>query len=221
MLSFNTRLHRIAPKFHGTKISSNVPNCSIIDFREVVADGTHEKATLTNIHEKNFRDYWVNHEITKIFYHENWRYTVCARVYVISFPCAPPGPSHLVDVFELVGDLREWKILGLRLGLPFPTLEKIECDKRGVDNCKMAMLHEWLAKGGASRQTLASALRRMGKSRLADRVLTDNVAATDLRVPPPCTATYTPTEEPLGKINGGNLQWYCVAMLKLGTASRV
>ena len=144
---------------------------------------------------------------------------MCKCVCVICLPCAPSGPSHLVDVFELVGDLREWKILGLRLGLPFPTLEKIECDKRGVDNCKMAMLHEWLAKGGASRQTLASALRRMGKSRLADRVLTGNVAATD--PPSPHTATYTPTEEPLGKIKGGNLQWYCVAMLKLGTVSSV
>ena len=62
MLSFNTRVYRIAPKFHDTKISSNVPNCSIIDFREVVADGTHENATHTNIHEKIFREYWVNHE---------------------------------------------------------------------------------------------------------------------------------------------------------------
>ena len=83
-------------------------------------------------------------------------------------------------VFELLEDLTKWKILGLKLGLPFPTLNKIECDNQGVDNCKMAMLHEWLVKGGATRQSLASALRRMGEKRLADRVLASNVAATDL-----------------------------------------
>ena len=126
---------------------------------------------------------------------------MCKCVCVICLPCAPSGPSHLVDVFELVGDLREWKILGLRLGLSFPTLEKIESDKQGVDNCKMAMLHEWLAKGGATRQSLASALRRMGENKLADEVLTGNETATD--PPPPDTATHTLTEETLGEIRGG------------------
>ena len=116
------------------------------------------------------------------------------------FLCAPSGPSDLVDVFELLGDLREWKILGLRLGLPFPTLEKIEHDKRGMENCKMAMFHEWLVKGGASRQSLASALRRMGENRLADRVLTGNVPAADL--PSLDIATHTLAEEPFGEIRG-------------------
>ena len=125
-------------------------------------------------------------------------------MHVICFPCAPSGPSDLVDVFELLGDLREWKILGLRLGLPFPLLEEIERDKRGVDNCKMAMLHEWLAKSGASRQSLVSALRKMGENGLADRALTGNVAATD--PPPPDTATHTVTKETHGEIKGGKLQ---------------
>ena len=123
---------------------------------------------------------------------------VCVCV-LVCFPSVLSEPSHLVDVFELLSDLREWKTLGLRLGLPFPTLEKIECDKQGVDNRKMAMLHEWLAKGGATRQSLASALRRMEENRLADRVLTISVTAADM-------ATHTLTEEPPGEIKGENLQ---------------
>ena len=104
-------------------------------------------------------------------------------------------------MFELLEDLTKWKILGLKLGLPYPVLNKIGCDNEGTDDCKMAMLHEWLAKGGATQQSLASALRRMGENRLADRVLNGNESAAD---PPPLDiATHKPTEEPLGEIRGG------------------
>ena len=112
-------------------------------------------------------------------------------------------------MFELLEDLTEWKVLGLKLGLSYPTLKKIECDEHGLDNRKMAMLHEWLAKGGATRQSLASALRRMEENRLADRVLTISVTAADL--PPPDITTHTLTEEPPGETRGKNLQaeLYC------------
>ena len=97
---------------------------------------------------------------------------------LVHFLSVSPGPSHLDFLFDLLDDLTQWKILGLKLGLSFPTLEKIECDKQGVDNRKMAMLHMWLEKGGATRRSLVSALSRMGENRLADRVLTIGMTVT-------------------------------------------
>ena len=71
--------------------------------------------------------------------------------------------SHLVDLFESVHDLRDWKKLGLFLGVPFPTLEKIELDRQGVDNRKMAMLYHWLCSGTANKEKLLVALRKIGE----------------------------------------------------------
>ena len=68
-----------------------------------------------------------------------------------------------MDLFESLSDLRDWKKLGLFLRVPFPTLEKIELDKQGVDNCKMAMLYNWLCSGTANKETLLVALRKMGE----------------------------------------------------------
>ena len=72
--------------------------------------------------------------------------------------------SHLMDLFDSLNDLRDWKKLGLFLGVPFHTLEKIELDKQGVDNRKMAMLHHWLCSSTANKHTLLEALRKMGES---------------------------------------------------------
>ena len=68
-----------------------------------------------------------------------------------------------MNLFESANDFRDWKKLGLFLGVPFPTLEKIELDKQGVDNCKMAMLYHWLCSGTATKETLLAALRKMGE----------------------------------------------------------
>ena len=46
------------------------------------------------------------------------------------------------------------------LGVPFPTLEKIELDKQGVDNHKMAMFYHWFCSGTASMETLLIALSK-------------------------------------------------------------
>ena len=73
-------------------------------------------------------------------------------------------PSHLADLFESLRDLRDWKKLGVFLKIPFPTLEKIELDKQGVDNRKMAMFYHWLSSGTANKDTLVVALSKMGES---------------------------------------------------------
>ena len=48
-------------------------------------------------------------------------------------------------------------------------MEKIELDKQGVDNRKMAMLYHWLCSSTANKETLLVALRKMG-ARLQGRV---------------------------------------------------
>ena len=72
-----------------------------------------------------------------------------------------PDSSHLADLFELLHDLRDWKKLGLLLRVPYPTLEKIELDRQGVDNRKMAMLNHWLCSGAANKEALLKALGKI------------------------------------------------------------
>ena len=86
--------------------------------------------------------------------------------------------SDLLDVFMTVHNLTDWKLLGLQLGLYYPTLMKIKCDQRDViDDCKMEMLSAWLQqqddvsqRGAPSWSALKIALRRMGESTIADRI---------------------------------------------------
>ena len=73
-------------------------------------------------------------------------------------------PSHLADLLESLRDLRDWKKLGVFLGVPFPTLEKIELDEQGVENRKMGMFYHWLCSGTANKETLLVALRKMGEN---------------------------------------------------------
>ena len=69
--------------------------------------------------------------------------------------------SHLADLVQCFHDLCDWMKLGVFLGIPYPTLEKIEVDKQGVDNRKMAMFHLWLSSGSANKKTLLTALSKM------------------------------------------------------------
>ena len=118
---------------------------------------------------------------------------------LLCLPCVLAEPSHIPDVAYLLDDIVEWKVLGLRLGLPFNDLEAIKHNNPRVIDCKLAMLHQWLRTGRATRQSLVSALREMGENQLAYRVLTNSVAGTD--PPPDDIASHILTEETLGKIN--------------------
>ena len=42
------------------------------------------------------------------------------------FVSGPSDSSHLLDIFDSMRDLRDWKKLGLYLGVPYPTLDTIE-----------------------------------------------------------------------------------------------
>ena len=41
-------------------------------------------------------------------------------------------------------DVSRWLSLGLALDLKKPTLDKIEQDKKDIENCKIEMLTQWL-----------------------------------------------------------------------------
>ena len=53
--------------------------------------------------------------------------------------------NDLCDVLEAVSDLNDWMSLGLKLGLCYPTLERIGEEQRGnISQCKLKMMVVWL-----------------------------------------------------------------------------
>ena len=91
-----------------------------------------------------------------------------------------PADIHdLCEVLESMNDLNEWNVLGLQLGLHYPTLQKIENDHPNrTDTCKMKMLAAWLQqqdnvsqKGVPSWSVLQAALKKLGENELAKRIM--------------------------------------------------
>ena len=86
--------------------------------------------------------------------------------------------NDLCDVVEVVDDLNDWKDLGLRLGLLYSTLERIDREQRGrIASCKIHMLSAWLQqrdivqqKGVPSWSVLKAALKKIGEHETADRI---------------------------------------------------
>ena len=101
-------------------------------------------------------------------------------MYIKSSAFVYTAEKDLSDVFEAVHGLREWKRLGLILGLLHTTLTNIETHRKDKpDDCMMDMLAAWLKqqdnvsqKGVPSWLVLQAALRRMGENELADRIST-------------------------------------------------
>ena len=85
-----------------------------------------------------------------------------------------------MDVLEVVKFVRDWKMLGLTLGLlSKPTLSDIEIDRHyKQEDCRIDMLTAWLEqqdnvsqRGIPSWSVLRSALQRIGENVLADRIV--------------------------------------------------
>ena len=82
--------------------------------------------------------------------------------------------NDLCDVLEAVDDLDDWMSLGLKLGLLYPTLQRIAEEQRGnISQCKLKMMVAWLQqqdmvthKGVPS----LSAPVKIGEHKLADRI---------------------------------------------------
>ena len=87
--------------------------------------------------------------------------------------------DDLCDVLDAVDDLNDWMNLGLRLGLRYPTLQRIAEEQRGnISQCKLEMMVAWLQrqdnvsqKGVPSWRVLRAALKRMGEHEIADRII--------------------------------------------------
>ena len=82
--------------------------------------------------------------------------------------------SDLDDVLESVDEVVDWMKLGLKLGVKYSTLEKIEDEQRGCDRSKRKMMAAWL-RGDSDKQqqtwsTLMDALKRMDRLDLAENI---------------------------------------------------
>ena len=54
-----------------------------------------------------------------------------------------------------------WKMIGAFLELSYSTLKDIEQNEVGEGDRMMAMVHEWLISGRATKQALVDALQRL------------------------------------------------------------
>ena len=67
--------------------------------------------------------------------------------------------------------LTNWKLLGLALGMGFPSLNDISKSQGGdAEDCKAAMLHAWLETGKATKSSLVAALKNMGEECIASKI---------------------------------------------------
>ena len=69
--------------------------------------------------------------------------------------------SHLPNLVLSFQDLCDWMKLGMFLGIPYPTFEKIELDKQGVDNHKMVVFQLWLSSCSVKKEILLTALSKL------------------------------------------------------------
>ena len=92
--------------------------------------------------------------------------------------CCLAGPKELPQLLAILSPLVNWDILGVHLGIYHHELQKIEKEERGsVDNCLVAMLQRWMQGkdavkdfGGATKESLVSALRKMNEIVLSETV---------------------------------------------------
>ena len=86
--------------------------------------------------------------------------------------------SDLCNVLEAVNDLNDWMNLGLKLGLRYPTLQRIAEEQRGnISQIMLKMMVAWLElkdnvsqKGFPTWSVVSAALQRMGEHETADRI---------------------------------------------------
>ena len=81
-------------------------------------------------------------------------------------------------MLHILSPVVNWNVLGLHLGIHHHELQKIDKEERGsVDNCLTAMLQRWTLQkdavkefGGATKESLVSALHKMKEIVLAETV---------------------------------------------------
>ena len=82
--------------------------------------------------------------------------------------------TDLDEIQESIKEIVDWKDLGLKLGLLYPTLQKIETDVRTVNKCKREMLAAWLKGEDKSKDrtwsTLVDGVHKMNHHSLAEEI---------------------------------------------------
>ena len=84
-------------------------------------------------------------------------------------------------MLEAVNDLNDWMNLSLKLGLCYPTLERIAEEQRGnISQCKLKIMVAWLQqqdmvslKGVPSWSVLKAALQKIGENEIANRIVSE------------------------------------------------
>ena len=85
----------------------------------------------------------------------------------------------MFEVKMALKNASQWQLLGLALGLLYPTLERIDEEQRGViEKCKMKMIAAWLLqqdnvlrKGAPSWVVLQTALYNIDENELAANII--------------------------------------------------
>ena len=67
----------------------------------------------------------------------------------------------MLPYLEDRGLVPRWRRVGIQLKLTGEALDIIERDRAGEENRAIAMLHQWLISGRATKQALVDALQRI------------------------------------------------------------
>ena len=112
----------------------------------------------------------------------NARYVLVVCIYVclfyLFFFLLYTDTNDISDVMEYLHSCNRWLPLGLKLGLFYHTLQRIELENvNNIEKCRIAMLDAWLqkqdgvgSKGGPTYRQLIGALRSIREDPIADKM---------------------------------------------------
>ena len=83
--------------------------------------------------------------------------------------------DDLVEINKVLENVNEWLLLGLQLGLIYPTLKRIEEEQdKNIKKCKTEMLAAWLQEednvADPCCADLKAALKNIGQNRVASEI---------------------------------------------------
>ena len=81
---------------------------------------------------------------------------------LLAYTIASTEATHLrgaLRYLETESHLARWKRIGIELGLTYGDLEIIKSNDDSAEDRAVAMLHQWLTSGGATKQALVEAVQ--------------------------------------------------------------
>ena len=101
--------------------------------------------------------------LAKIAYKQSVQLISPCLLYIFTF-CIYIEATHLCGVLLYLKKhniVSYWRMIGLELELTNDNLDIIESYRDSVEDCAMAMLHQWLASGRATKQALVEAVQEV------------------------------------------------------------